>query len=172
MQDRRCPSGGVLEMARLSQCRVCQGCEGLQHVGSVEQEADLLAQVDELEAAAFAARRDIESGHGAETHAVHADEIGEVEDDALVIRQQRPDLVVECVADTGYQFAVQSDNDRVRVAIDVQRQGGRGRGVGSGGHGQIIVMASLPRGDLSFLMALESRFTSSSLRRINSCSGC
>jgi hypothetical protein len=78
-------------------------------------------------------RGDIEAREGAETHAVHAEEIGEVEDDALVIRQQRPDLVVEYVADTGHEFAVQSDYDRVRVAIDVQRQGGRD--VGIVGHG-------------------------------------
>jgi hypothetical protein len=109
-------------------------------MGGVEQEADLLAEVDELEAAAFPARGDTEAGEGAEPHAVHADEIGEVEDDALVIRQQRPDLVVEYVADTGHEFAVQSDDDGVRVAIDVQRQGGRG--VGVVGHGQFIVMAS------------------------------
>jgi hypothetical protein len=110
-------------------------------VGGVEQEADLLAEVDELEAAAFPARGDIEAGEGAETHAVHADQIGEVEDDALVIRQQRPDLVIEYVADTGHKFAVQSNDDGVRVAIDVQRQGGRGV-VGVVGHGQFIVMAS------------------------------
>src|SRR3984885_9423799 len=104
-------------MVYSSQCRVCQGCEALQHVGGVEQEADLLAEVDELEAAAFAARGDIQASEGAETHAVHADEIGEVEDDALVVRQQRPELVVEYVADTGHEFAVQSEDDGVRVAI-------------------------------------------------------
>lgn len=108
-------------------------------MGGVEQEADLLAEVDELEAAAFPARGDIEAGEGAETHAVHADQIGEVEDDALVIRQQRPDLIVEYVADTGHEFAMQSDHDRVHVTIDVERQGGRG--VGVVGHGQFIVMA-------------------------------
>jgi hypothetical protein len=110
-------------------------------VGGVEQEADLLAEVDELEAAAFPARGDIEAGESAETHAVHADQIGEVEDDALVIRQQRPDPVVEYVADTGHEFAMQSDDDRVCVAIDVERQRGRGRCVGVVGHGQFIVMA-------------------------------
>jgi hypothetical protein len=109
-------------------------------VGGVEQEADLLAEVDELEAAAFPARGDIESGEGAETHAVHADQIGEVEDDALVIRQQRPDPVVEYVADTGHEFAMQSDDDRVCVAIDVERQGGLLRRVG---HGQFIVIPLL-----------------------------
>jgi hypothetical protein len=109
-------------------------------VGGVEQEADLLAEVDELEAAALPAGGDIETGESAETHAVHADKIGEVEDDALVIRQQRPDLIVEYVADTGHKLAVQPDDDGVRVAIDVQRQGGRG--VGFVGHGQFIVMAS------------------------------
>jgi hypothetical protein len=118
-------------------------------VGGVEQEADLLAEVDELEAAAFPARGAVESGESAETHAVHADEIGEVEDDALVIQQQRPDLVVEYVADTGHGFAMQSDDDGVRVAVDVQRQGGRRRGVGVVRHGQFIVVASssLSRGD-------------------------
>ena len=104
-------------------------------MGGVEQEADLLAEVDELEAAAFPARGNVEAGEGAETHAVHADEIGEVEDDALVIRQQRPDLVVEYVAHTGHKFAMQSDDDGVRVAIDVERKGGRGRCVGVVGHG-------------------------------------
>ena len=64
-------------------------------MGGVGQGADLLAEIDELETAAFPARGDIEAGEGAETHAVHAEKIGEVEDDALVIRQQRPDLVVE-----------------------------------------------------------------------------
>ena len=127
-------------MVRSSHCRVRQGCEALQHVGGVEQEADLLAEIDELEAATCGARGDIEAGQSAETHAVHADEIGEVEDDALVIRQQRPDLVVEYVPDTGHEFAVQPDDDGVRVAIDVQRQGGWD--VGIVGHGQFIVMAS------------------------------
>jgi hypothetical protein len=47
----------------------------------------------------------------------------------LVIRAERPDLIVEYVADTGHEFAVQSDNDRVRVAIDVQHQGRRGVGL-------------------------------------------
>jgi len=112
-------------------------------VGGVEQGADLLAEVDELEAAAFPARGDIEAGEGAEAHAVHAEQIGEVEDDALVLRQQRPDLVVEYVADTGYELAVQPDDDGVRAAIDVERQGGRGRCVGVVGHGQFIVFRLL-----------------------------
>lgn len=128
-------TGECWEMVRLSQCRVCQGCEGFQHLGGVEQGADLLAEVDELEAAAFPARGDVESGEGAETHAVHADQIGEVEDDALVIRHERPDLVIEYVADTGHEFAMQPDDDGMRVAIDVQSQGGRRRGVGVAGHG-------------------------------------
>jgi hypothetical protein len=119
-------------MVRLSQRRVRQGGEGLQHVAGFEQEADLLAEVDELEAAARGARGDIEAREGAETHAVHADEIGEIEDDALVIRAERPDLIVEYVADTGHEFAVQPDDDGVRVAIDVQREGGRRGVVGHG----------------------------------------
>jgi len=45
---------------------------------------------------------------------------------------ERPDLVVEYVADTGYEFAVQPDDDGVRVAIDVERQGGLLRRVGHG----------------------------------------
>jgi len=97
-------------------------------VGGVEQEADLFAEVDELETTAFPARGDVEARQSAETHAVHADQIGQVEDDALVMRQQRPDLVVEDVADTGHEFAVQSDDDGVRVAIDVERQDGCGLG--------------------------------------------
>ena len=50
-------------------------------MGGVEQGADLLAEIDELETAAFPARGDVEAGEGAETHAVHAEQIGEVEED-------------------------------------------------------------------------------------------
>lgn len=93
--------------------------EGVEHVRGAEEHVDLLAEIAQLEGGAFAAGGDVEAGQGAEAHRVHADEFCEVQDDALVVGQERLDLRVENVTDTGHEFAVQLDDDGVGVAIDV-----------------------------------------------------
>src|SRR5262249_44176050 len=97
--------------------------EGIQHVGGAEEDANLFAQVHELEIAACGTGGDVEPSESAEAHAVHANEIGQVEDDALVV-QQRLDLAVEDVTDTGHEFAVASYDDGAGIVVDVQGEGG------------------------------------------------
>jgi len=94
--------------------------EGVQHVGGAEKHADLFAEVHELEIAACGTCGDVEPRESAETQAVHAREFGQVEDDALVLRQQWLDLVVEDVADSGDKFAVASHDDGAGIVVDVE----------------------------------------------------
>ncbi len=58
--------------------------EGWEEVGHDEKLADLFAEVAEFEGAALGFGGCVEANEGAQAHAVHVSEVGEIEDDALV----------------------------------------------------------------------------------------
>ena len=60
-----------------------------QQIGEAKELSNPLADVEQLHLAACAASRGIEAHDGAESHAVHVAEIAEIEDDSLVLRNQR-----------------------------------------------------------------------------------
>jgi hypothetical protein len=99
-------------------------------IGDSEEFADLLAEIDELEAGASGFCRCVEADKSAESHAVDGGEVSEIENDALVIGNERMDSGVEVIADAGVEAAVAVDESRGAFALDVESEGLRSRCVG------------------------------------------
>jgi hypothetical protein len=101
-------------------------------MGEAEEVANLLAEVDELEAGSGGFGGDVEANEGAEAHAVGVADVGEVEDDALVVRNEGANAVEENIGDAGDELAVAADDDVAGAVLDLDgKDGGRG-GVGHG----------------------------------------
>jgi hypothetical protein len=75
-------------------------------MGDSEEFADLLAEIDELQAGATGFCGDVEPDKSAETHAIDRGKVSEIEDDALVIGNERLDFRIEVVGDAGIEAAV------------------------------------------------------------------
>lgn len=91
-----------------------------QEVGESQEVTNLFADIDELEGAACRFGGDVEADERAETHAVHAGEVGQVEDDSFRAGDELADVGVEIVADSGDQFAVAFHYDGVADAFGFQ----------------------------------------------------
>ena len=102
-------------------------------VGEFEEFADAFADVDEFEGATGAAGRDVEAHEGAQAHAVHEGEVGEVEDDAFGVWDEFADVGVEDVGEAGDEFTVAADDGGGALAFDVEGEVWRS-GWGGGRH--------------------------------------
>lgn len=84
--------------------------EGGEEVGEDEEVADFLAEVAEFEGGSAVFGGDVDADERAEAHGVHVGEVGEVEDDTLVVGEQVGDGNMEEIGVAGDQFAVAADD--------------------------------------------------------------
>ena len=82
-----------------------------QEVGEAEELSDPLANVEELHLASCGARRGVEADQGAEAHAVHAGDVGEIEHDPFAAWDDGSNLGVEDVGQLGDQLSMAMDDD-------------------------------------------------------------
>jgi hypothetical protein len=106
--------------------------EDIEEMGEAEKIANLLAQVSELEAGSGGFGSNIEANESAEAGAVGVPEIGEIEDDAFVIRNERANAVEEDIGDARDQLSVAAHNDAVGAVFHLDGKDGRHCGVGHG----------------------------------------
>ena len=104
--------------------------EDAEEVGDAEELADALAEVVELKGAAGGLGGDDQAHEGAEAHTVDVGEVGEVEDDSLVVCHQLADAGVEVAADFGDEAAVAVDESGVGLALDIEREDAVGCRIG------------------------------------------
>src|SRR5580692_6342850 len=91
--------------------------EEREKMGDSQEVPDLLAEIDELDAGASRFGRDLEAYQGAESHAVDEGQIGEVENDTLVVGNEGVNLVVELAAEPGDKTAATVDERHVVFAL-------------------------------------------------------
>ena len=88
-----------------------------------------LPEVEQLQLAAGRAPRHVEPHQRAETHAVHVGHVGQIEHHAPVIRQQRPDTVIEDVIHARHESAVAAHHRRFARQIHFKTEYGGSRGL-------------------------------------------
>jgi hypothetical protein len=86
--------------------------------------------VEELHLASCGARRGVEADEGAEAHAVHAGDIGQIEHDSFAAWDDGADLGVEDVGQLGDQLPMAMDDDHFVGAFKVEGEAGRSWFVG------------------------------------------
>ena len=91
--------------------------EDIEEMREPEEIANLLAQVDEFEARSGGFGGDVQTNESAKARAVGVPEIGEIEDDALVARDEGANAVEENIGDAGDQLAVAAHNDDAVSAV-------------------------------------------------------
>ena len=106
------------------------GGEDRQQVGHNQELAYFFAEVVEFESASLASGADVQPDENAEAHAVHLVELGEVEDDALVVGHELGDRDVEEVGGFREQLAMAEDDDSVALVFDGECEEGRGWAAG------------------------------------------
>jgi len=94
--------------------------EDRQKMSNAQQFANLLAEIDELDAAAGVLGRDMEPHQGAESHAVDEGEIGKIKHNALAAGNQFTHLVQEKVAHAYNQPSVAMDGVDRAVVFDFE----------------------------------------------------
>ena len=117
--------------------------EHVEEMGEAEKVANLLAEVGELEAGSGGFGGDVETNEGAEARRVGVAEVGEIEDDAFVVRDQRTNAVEENIGGAGDQLAVAAHHDAVGAVFYLKGKGGRRGGVG---HGSSLFRELVPGG--------------------------
>lgn len=104
-----------------------EGEDGEQ-VGEDEEVADFLVEAAELDRGTATFRVNVKADDGAESHGVHVGEVGEVEDDMLVVGQERGDGSVELIGVVGGKFSVAADEGSGAVFFDLDVEGRRSGG--------------------------------------------
>ena len=94
--------------------------EEREKMGDSQEVPDLFAKIDELDARASRLGRDLEANQRAEAHAVDESQIGEVENDALVVGNEGLNLIVELTAEPGDKAAAAMDERHVALALDFE----------------------------------------------------
>jgi hypothetical protein len=106
--------------------------EDIEEMGEAEEIANLLAEVGEFEGRSGGFGGDVETDEGAEARRVGVAEVGEVEDDALVVRDEGANAVEENIGSAGDELAMAVDNDAAGAVFYLKGKGGRRGGVGHG----------------------------------------
>src|SRR5580698_3572766 len=91
-------------------------------MGGAEKLVNLLAEIHQLQVAAGVSSGNVETHQSAEAATVHARELAQVEDDALVVRDELFDLDGENFRHAGHQPSVAFHHDSVTHSLLVQRQ--------------------------------------------------
>jgi hypothetical protein len=97
-----------------------------QEVGEAEELSNPLAHVEELHLASCGASRGVEADEGAEAHAVHAGDVGEIEHDPFAAWNDGSNLGVEDVGQLRDQLSVAMDDDHFVGTFEVEGETGRG----------------------------------------------
>jgi hypothetical protein len=101
-----------------------------QEIGEAKEFADSLAHVEELHLASCGAGRGVETDEGAQAHAVHAGDAGEIEHDSFAARDDGANLGVEDVGQLGDQLSVAMDGDHFVGTFKFEGEAGRSWFVG------------------------------------------
>ena len=92
----------------------------VQKMGEAEEFPYAFANFEELQLAASRFGRRVEADEGAEAHAVHEGEIGQVQHDSFGDRNHRAHVVVENIGQTGDQLPVASHDGQVVFTLNLK----------------------------------------------------
>src|SRR5580704_8777070 len=106
MRGSRCSRSWPVTLELRPDALFAHIAEERKKMGDAEEFADLFAEIDELDAGASGFCRGIEADKRSEAHAVDRSEVGEIENDALVIGNEGMDFCIEFVADPRVESAV------------------------------------------------------------------
>src|SRR5258706_6848845 len=101
--------------------------ENRQQAGDPEQILHALAQIDQLQLATGTHRRDEQSYDGAESHAIHLSEVGQIEHDPLTSRYQLLHFNRERIGHARDQLAAAFDDRAFAVSVNLETESRRVR---------------------------------------------
>ena len=127
-----------------------------------EEVDEALAEVDELKAAAARPARDVEADQRAEAHAIGVGEVGEVQDDAPALWDERADAGVQDVAGFNDESAVAAYGGSVADLLDFE---GQAAGIYLIWHGR-SPGRSISYGDTHSLLEAGIKLQTSSVHRL------